>query len=498
VSAPRKRYHPVRHRLEYGLFLIFIGFCRLLPESWVPAAGAVLGGAAFYLIPRRRRITLENLRNAFRSGGPDPRDTARASYGVFATSLVEFLRASAWDRKTLLGKVCFEGFDRVEEALREGQGLIMLASHFGNWELMGLAHSALEYPSHVVGRPLDNPWLNRWMNRQRERFGSTVINSKDPSSLRQILSALHHRKTVAFLIDQNVVGDRGVYVDFFGRLAYTHKVVALVAIKTGAPVIPAFIRREKDGRHRLVYGAALPLIKTGHRERDVWANTQEMTRAIENAVRQSPEQWLWMHDRWKKQPRVGTRAVFVDRDGTITEEVGYIRDIDHLKLLPNSAEAIRKLNRSGIKAIVVTNQSGVARGYYSEDHVRRVNDRLSALLKAEGAVLDGIYYCPHHPTEGNGPYTQACRCRKPGPGMLDQAASELRIGLDRSFVVGDKLTDMEMAHRVGAKGLLVLTGYGEGESTRRGETGTEPDRIVSDLGEAVEWILSQIHESGRA
>jgi D-glycero-D-manno-heptose 1,7-bisphosphate phosphatase len=369
--------------------------------------------------------------------------------------------------------------------------VILLAAHYGNWELMSLVNSASGVPTYVVARVLDNPWLNRMINRQRERFGAVVINSKDPSSVRQILSALHQKKAVAFLIDQSVVGNRGVYVDFFGRLAYTHKVVALMAIKTGAPVIPCFIYREEGGGHRFVYGKALSLIKTGNRDHDVWVNTQRMTRAVEEAVRRRPEQWLWMLDRWRKQPSVGTEAVFLDRDGTISLEVGYIHNVDHLQLLPNSARAIRRLNRCGIKVFVVTNQSGVARGYYSEEHVRRVNGRLVELLKAEGAEVDGIYYCPHHPTEGAGAYTRPCDCRKPEPGMLYQAASNWPIDLRRSFVVGDKMSDMEMAHRVGAKGILVLTGYGSEELGRSGDRGPRPDKIVSDLEKAVEWIVTQ-------
>ncbi len=492
MSGGKRRHHPVRDWLEYLLVILLYGIYRLLPRSWRPVLGSFLGETAYYLIPRRRRITLNNLRLAFKTPDFNPIGVAHAVYRSLGKSLMEFLGAINQDREAIVRMVHVEGLSNLEDAVRQGRGVIILGFHYGNWELMNLVHSALGYPTHVVGRALDNPRLDRLINRQRERFGSVVLNSKDPSSLRQILSALHHKKMVGFLIDQNVVGDRGVYVDFFGRLAYTHKVVALVALKTGAPVIPMFMHREAGGRHRLLYGKGLALMKTGDREQDVLTNTQLMTRVVEEAVRRRPEQWLWMHDRWKKQPVVGTRAIFLDRDGTISQEVGYIHDIGHLRLLPNSAKAIRMLNRSGIKVIVVTNQSGVARGYYSEDHVRRVNDRLTALLKAEGVELDGIYYCPHHPTEGSGAYTQSCHCRKPEPGMLLQAASDQHVDLGRSFVVGDKLTDMEMAHRVGAKGVLVLTGYGQEEIGKKGETGPEPDRIVSDLEEAVEWILSQL------
>jgi len=491
VKAAKRKNHPWRDRLEYGLVMGVYGLCRLLPRSWAPPLGSLLGLAAYYLIPRRRRIALDNLRRAFGASELDPRAVAREAYRSLGRNLMELLVAMDQDRPEILRGVRIEGRSHMEEAFREGRGVIFLASHYGNWELMNLVNSATGVPTHVVARVLDNPRLNRMINRQRERFGAVVINSKDPSSVRQILSALHQKKAVAFLIDQNVVGNRGVYVDFFGRLAYTHKVVALMAIKTGAPVIPSFMHRVEGGGHRLVYGKALPLLKTGNRDHDVWINTQIMTRAVEDAVRQHPEQWLWMHDRWRKQPAVGTEAVFLDRDGTISREVGYIHNVDHLQLLPNSARAIRRLKRCGMKVFVVTNQSGVARGYYSEEHVRRVNARLVDLLKAEGAELDGVYYCPHHPTEGQGAYTQSCGCRKPEPGLLYQAAAGGPIDFRRSYVVGDKLTDVEMAHRVGAKGIMVLTGYGSEELGRTAGHGPRPDKVVPDLEKAVEWIVSQ-------
>ena len=189
-------------------------------------------------------------------------------------------------------------------------------------------------------------------------------------------------------------------------------------------------------------------------------------------------------------------AVFFDRDGTLSHEVGYVNHLTRFQPFSFAVDAIRAVNAANRLAVVVTNQAGVARGYYSEEHVRRVNDRLEALLKAEGVDLDRIYYCPHHPTEGMGAHTLSCDCRKPEPGMLIQAASDQPINLGRSFVVGDKLTDIEMAHRVGAKGVLVLTGYGNEQIAKKGEAGPHPDRIASDLEEAAEWIVTQIQNEG--
>jgi D-glycero-D-manno-heptose 1,7-bisphosphate phosphatase len=176
----------------------------------------------------------------------------------------------------------------------------------------------------------------------------------------------------------------------------------------------------------------------------------------------------------------------MDRDGTICEEVGYLDHPDRLRLLPRSAAAIKRINRSGFKAVVVTNQSGVARGYFPESMVHEIHAELKTLLAGEGARLDGIYYCPHHPEAG-------CDCRKPAPGMLRAAADDQGINLERSFVVGDKLSDVYAAHQVGARGILVLTGYGREENELLQRPGQKPpDYIAEDLYEAVEWILREI------
>lgn len=482
--------------MEYFLILVLYRFVSLIPKVWDSTAGSFLGDMAYFAIPRRREITLNNLRQAFKSKGFNHRKVARAMYRSLGMSVLEFLRALGQDRSSLLSNVHIEGWPNYEEALRQNRGVIFLCSHYGNWELMNLVHSAMGHPSYVVGREMDNPRLNRLLNSLRERYGSTVINSKDPSSLRQILSALHRKKTIAFLIDQSVVGDRGVYVDFFGRPAYTHKIVALMALKTGVPVVPVFIHRQENGAHCFSYEKALPLVRTGDREKDVWTNTQLMSRAVEDKVRQRPEQWLWMHDRWKKQPVRLKAAVFLDRDGTITREVEYIRDPSQIELLPRSAAGIRILNGCGIRVYVVTNQSGVARGFCSEDDVRRANDRMIELLKLEGASIDGIYYCPHHPEEGFEGYKRKCLCRKPEPGMLYQAVSEQGIDLSHSFVVGDKMTDVEMAARVGAKSILVRTGYGEDEIRRAEGSGLHVDQVKPDLEKAAEWIQGVIRRAG--
>jgi len=188
----------------------------------------------------------------------------------------------------------------------------------------------------------------------------------------------------------------------------------------------------------------------------------------------------------------GHPAVFIDRDGTLTEEVGHVNHPGRLRLLPRSAEAVRLLNEAQVKAVLVTNQSGIARGFFTEEVLHAVHAELLNQLKAEGAFLDGLYVCMHHPTEGRLPYRQACDCRKPNPGLLLRAAADLDLDLGASVVVGDKASDLAMARPVGARSILVLTGYGLGEwEYRRPHFPVTPDHVAADLLDAVEWVMAR-------
>jgi D,D-heptose 1,7-bisphosphate phosphatase len=186
-------------------------------------------------------------------------------------------------------------------------------------------------------------------------------------------------------------------------------------------------------------------------------------------------------------------AVFLDRDGTINEEVGYLDSLDKLKMIPAAHEAIRLINLSGMKAIVVTNQSGVARGFFTEKFVRQTHEVIQTALLEKKASIDKFYYCPHHPTEGTGIYLQNCNCRKPSPGMLLQAAHDLDIELGSSYMVGDRYRDVETAKKVGVKGILVKTGYGrevlQDVDPEVATAGNKPDFVAEDILEAVKWIM---------
>jgi D-glycero-D-manno-heptose 1,7-bisphosphate phosphatase len=178
-------------------------------------------------------------------------------------------------------------------------------------------------------------------------------------------------------------------------------------------------------------------------------------------------------------------AVFLDRDGTICEEVGYLNHISRFRMFSFAAAALRRLNEAEYPVIVVSNQSGVARGYFPESLVQHVNEAMIQQLSEAGARLDAIYYCPHASSEN-------CPCRKPKTGMLENAAREQSIDLRRSFVVGDRHGDIQLARNVGARGILVRTGYGEGElAWHAAKWPSPPDFVADDLTQAVDWILRQ-------
>jgi D-glycero-D-manno-heptose 1,7-bisphosphate phosphatase len=185
------------------------------------------------------------------------------------------------------------------------------------------------------------------------------------------------------------------------------------------------------------------------------------------------------------------RAVFIDRDGTISEEVGYINHLSRFRLFPYASSAIKHLNENGWLAIVITNQAGVARGYFSEDTIHAVHNTMTNELKNNGAQLDAIYYCAHHPSVGEPPYRLDCDCRKPKPGLISRAVKDFDINLEESWMVGDRYSDVELARNAGLNSMFVMSGYGRGEWEHQRTNWTEqPDLVAEDLLEAVRLIVS--------
>lgn len=194
-----------------------------------------------------------------------------------------------------------------------------------------------------------------------------------------------------------------------------------------------------------------------------------------------------------------TTAIFLDRDGTLIEEVGFLKRLEDIQIYPEAFEAVEKINQSGACTIVITNQSGIARGFIREEELRQIHGAIADAFLEREARIDAFYHCPHHPTEGKGPHTQACDCRKPEPGLLLRAAQDLQLDLNSSHMIGDKLRDIEAGHRAGCRSVLVRSGYGQEElraleeqaSPGSSDNMQRPDHVAANILEAVSWILEQ-------
>jgi D-glycero-D-manno-heptose 1,7-bisphosphate phosphatase len=182
------------------------------------------------------------------------------------------------------------------------------------------------------------------------------------------------------------------------------------------------------------------------------------------------------------------RAVFVDRDGTIIEDSGYISSPQDVQFLPGSIAAIRQLNQAGYKVIVITNQSGVARGFFGEDMLQTVDKSIHKAVLSGGGHIDAFYYCPHHSEHGVYPYRQECACRKPAPGLIKKAAREHQIDLSRSFMIGDHSCDIAAGQQAGVRTVFVTTGHGAKEQHKLQQ---QPDQIAANLAAAVDWVLKE-------
>lgn len=292
------------HWLEYGVAVACNAVLYLLPHRAALAVGRAAGLLLCAVDGRHRRVVWDQLRMAF-PDWPEERlgEVARQCYRQLGMSAAEFFRLGRADRQTILNQIDVEGLEYVDRARAQGRGVILFSAHLGNWELMAIVITLLGYRLHPVARSLGNPWLNRLVNRIRGRYGSRVLDKKSEAAPGAIIQALRRGDFIGILLDQNMAPYDGIFVEFFGRPACTSKGLALVARRTGAPVLPAFIVREKVDRHRLIFGPPLEMAKSRDVERDILENTARCTAEIERTIRAHPDQWLWLHRRWKTQPQ---------------------------------------------------------------------------------------------------------------------------------------------------------------------------------------------------
>jgi Kdo2-lipid IVA lauroyltransferase/acyltransferase len=292
----------MRYRLEYALAWLLIRAIGMLPRPMARAVGIGLGQLVYLLHSKLRRVGMRNLELAF----PDktPRERRRILRGEFSSlgrQLAEVCLFPRYSRENVRQIVVYDGFENFERAQALGKGVLYLTAHLGGWELSAFAHSLYGHPLHVVMRGMDNPYLDRFVQGLRTMHGNRAVD-KD-NFVRGLLSAMKAGETVGILMDTNMTPPQGVFVDFFRIPACTASGLARIALRTDAAVVPGFTLWDRAlGKYRLRFDPALTLVRTGDEEADIMANTALFTRVIEQYVRRYPDQWLWVHRRWKTRP----------------------------------------------------------------------------------------------------------------------------------------------------------------------------------------------------
>ncbi len=278
-----------------------IGFCvSRLPRSVALAIGGGLGKLVFYLAPQQRELACEHLRCCLTF--PSERRVeavAKQCFENLGKTVIEFMQFPRLDRAQIQRYVTFEGIEHVQQTLALGKGAIILTGHFGNWELLAASISATIAPLTPIVRELRSPRLNALVSSYREQAGYRTIDRD--TGVRHALRCLKRNELLGIVADVDTAVS-GVFVDFFGRHAYTPYSPVAIALKTGAAILPTFIIRQPNGSHHAIIEPPLVLKQTDAKEKDLVANTQKFTKIIESYIRRYPTQWIWMHRRWKTQP----------------------------------------------------------------------------------------------------------------------------------------------------------------------------------------------------
>jgi Kdo2-lipid IVA lauroyltransferase/acyltransferase len=292
----------MRQRLEYALAWLLIKSIGALPRPLARAVGILLAWKVYLLHVRLRRVGKKNLAMALPE--KSRRERGRILRGVFTgfgRQVAEVCLFPKYTRENANKVVVYDGFENFERALARGKGVLFLTAHLGGWELSAFYHSLQGHPLHVVMRPLDNVYLDRLTRQYRTMHGNSMVDKDD--FVRGLLSAMKAGEMVGLLMDTNMTPPQGVFVDFFGIPACTASGLARIALRTDAAVVPGFTIWDPVLRkYRLRFDPALKLIRTGDDEADAVANTQQFTKVIEDYVRRYPDQWLWVHRRWKTRP----------------------------------------------------------------------------------------------------------------------------------------------------------------------------------------------------
>jgi Kdo2-lipid IVA lauroyltransferase/acyltransferase len=299
----------MRYRLEYALAWLLIRGISILPRPVARAAGIGLGQLVYLLHRKLRRVGMRNLQLAFPDkSAHERRKILRGEFTSLGRQLAEVCLFPSYTRENVTKIVVYDGFENFERAEARGKGVIYLTAHLGGWELSAFAHSIQGHPLHVVMRGMDNPFLDRFITHLRTMHGNRAVDKGN--FVRGLLSAMKAGETVGILMDTNMTPPQGVFVDFFGIPACTASGLARIALRTDAAVVPGFTIWDRELRkYRLRFDPALALIRTGHEEADIVANTALFTKVIEQYVRRYPDQWLWVHRRWKTRP-AGEKSLY--------------------------------------------------------------------------------------------------------------------------------------------------------------------------------------------
>src|SRR5580704_3358774 len=299
----------MRRRLEFVLVWTAVKLLSLPPRRVARGIGALIGRIALLLTPRLTRVGDLNLRLAFPQKSPaERRQILRKLYRNLGWLLAEFCQMPGYTVQQTESFICYDGLEHYLAARDQGKGVLILTGHLGAWELSSFYHSLMGYPMSIVIRRLDNPLVDNLVNRIRCLHGNQVLHKDDFA--RGLLASMRRGETVGILMDTNMTPPQGAFVEFFGQSACTGTGMARIVMKTGARVLPGFLLwEEATQQYVLRFGDPLRLAASGDVEADAVANTASFTKVIEDYIRQYPDQWLWVHRRWKTRPQ-GEAAIY--------------------------------------------------------------------------------------------------------------------------------------------------------------------------------------------
>ena len=298
----KKFFKQAKHFFYYILAVIISGLFLYIPRKIALGFGVFIGDLIFYLSRKERAKAVKNLSIAFGSekSTKEILNICRNCFRNLGKGLIEFLQLPRLNSYNLSKLVTFEGRENMDNTLKKGKGGIILTAHIGNWELVGASGPLCGYKSNTIVRPTKLQLIDDWVNKRREKTGLKCIGRG--ASIKSALQCIKRNELLGILADVDTKVD-GVFVDFFGKPAYTPRGPVSIALKTGCALLPTFIIRQKDNTHRLIIEKPIELKITGDTEEDIRYNTEVYTKIIESYIRKYPEQWIWLHDRWKTKER---------------------------------------------------------------------------------------------------------------------------------------------------------------------------------------------------